>query len=345
MRMLRRTLARLFSSDLAIDLGTTNTLVYVRGLGVVLNEPSFVALDPTDGSVLAAGQEAKAMLGRAPGSIQVLRPLRHGVIADFDGAEKMLKYFIARAHAGRSLLYPRIVFSVPSGITQVEARAVRATGRQTGAREVYLVQQALAAAIGAGLPIQEPGANMVVNLGGGTMEVAVLSLADIVYCKCLRIAGDEMNETIIQHMKKGYNLLIGEWLAEEIKIRLGSAAPRDTEGQPMEVRGRSLIDGLPKRIAIADGEIREALRDPVSAIVDAVHACLESTPPELAADLIDRGITLTGGGAQLPGLDLLLQEETGLSVRIDADPLTCVVRGAGRVLEELDLLARVALPA
>ncbi len=345
MRMLRRTLARLFSTDLAIDLGTANTLVYIRGLGVVLNEPSIVALDPTDGSVLAAGHEAKAMLGRAPGSIQVLRPLRHGVIADFDGTEKMLKYFIARAHAGRSLLYPRIVFSVPSGITQVEARAVRGTGRQTGAREVYLVQQALAAAIGAGLPIQEPGANMVVNIGGGTIEVAVLSLADIVYCKGLRIAGDEMNETIIQHMKKGYNLLIGEGLAEEIKIRLGSAAPQDTDGQPMEVRGRSLIDGLPRRIVITGGEIREALRDPVSAIVDAVHACLESTPPELAADLVDRGITLTGGGAQLPGLDLLLHEKTGLAVSIGADPLTCVVRGAGRVLEDLDLLARVPLPA
>lgn len=345
LRTSRRALARFLSTDLAIDLGTTNTLVYVRGLGVVLNEPSVVALNPTDGSVLAAGHEAKAMLGREPSGVQVIRPLRHGVIADFDSTEKMLRDFVARIHPARTLFRPRIVLSVPWSITQVEARAVRELGHQTGARETYLVQQPLAAAIGAGLPIEEPTASMVVDIGGGTTEVAVLSLADIVYCKSVRISGDEMNDTIIQYVRKSYSLLIGERLAEDVKIQLGSAAPLKRAAQPLEVRGRSLIDGLPKRVVITGAEVREALRDAVTAIVNAVHACLEATPPELAADLVDEGITLTGGGAQLTHLDVLLHQETGLPVRLSADPVTCVVRGAGKILDELGTLRTGAIPA
>jgi rod shape-determining protein MreB len=341
--MLLRALAHVFSEDLAIDLGTANTLVYVRGKGIVLNEPSVVALSHRDHSLLAVGEEAKAMLGRAPGSIDVLRPLRHGVIADFDVAEKMLNYFIRKAHRRQSLVHPRIVLTVPSEITQVEKRAVRDSAREAGAREVYLIEEPMAAAIGAGLPIEAPGAHMIVDIGGGTTEVAIMSLAGLVYGKSVRIAGDEMNEAVIQHMRRTYNLLIGERQAEEVKIKLGSAAPSGSESEKMEVKGRDLIDGFPKIIVVTGDEVREALRESVGAIVAAVHTCLEQAPPELAADMVDTGITLTGGGALLRGLDRLLREETALPITVSADPLTCVVRGAGKLLDTLDLLRRVAI--
>jgi len=340
-----RALGWVFSNDLAVDLGTANTLVYVRGEGIVLNEPSVVAINQKDHSLLAVGHEAKAMLGRAPGSIQVVRPLRHGVIADFDTTEKMLSYFITKVHRGPSLVHPRVVVTVPSGITQVEKRAVRDSARQAGAREVYLIEEPVAAAIGAGLPIQEPGAHMIADIGGGTTEVAIMSLASIVYCKSVRVAGDEMNEAIIQHMKRNYNLLIGERRAEEIKITLGSAYLKGNEAQMAEVKGRDLIDGLPKTVVVTSEEVQEALRDPVMAIVGAVHACLEQAPPELAADLVDKGIVLTGGGALLRGLDALLHEETDLTITVSDDPLTCVAHGAGKLLDELDLLKRVAIAA
>jgi rod shape-determining protein MreB len=341
--MLLRALAQLFSEDLAVDLGTANTLVYVRGKGIVLNEPSVVAISQRDHSLLAVGEEAKAMLGRAPGSIGVLRPLRHGVIADFDVTEKMLNYFIRKVHRRRSLVHPRIVLTVPSEITQVEKRAVRDAAREAGAREVYLVEEPMAAAIGAGLPIEAPGAHMIVDIGGGTTEVAIMSLAGIVYGKSVRIAGDEMNEAVIQHMRRAYNLLIGERQAEDVKIRLGSAAASGRETEKMEVKGRDLIDGFPKIIMVSSDEIREALREPVRAIVEAVHSCLEQAPPELAADMVDTGITLTGGGALLRGLDQLLRAETALPITISTDPLTCVVRGAGKLLDSLDLLRRLAI--
>jgi rod shape-determining protein MreB len=341
--MLLRALAQVFSEDLAVDLGTANTLVYVRGKGIVLNEPSVVAISQKDHSLLAVGQEAKAMLGRAPGSIDVRRPLRHGVIADFDVAEKMLNYFIRKVHRRQSLARPRIVLTVPSEITQVEKRAVRDSAREAGAREVYLIEEPMAAALGAGLPIEAPGAHMIVDIGGGTTEVAIMSLAGIVYGKSLRIAGDEMNEAVIQHMRRTYNLLIGERQAEEVKIKLGSAGPSGSESEKMEVKGRDLIDGFPRGIVVTSEEVREALREPVGAIVAAVRTCLEQAPPELAADMIDTGITLTGGGALLRGLDRLLRQETALPITVSDDPLTCVVRGAGKLLDTLDLLRRVAI--
>jgi len=343
--MLISLLAGLFSNDLAIDLGTANTLVYVRGEGIVMNEPSIVAIHQADHSVLAVGHEAKAMLGRTPGNITAIRPLKDGVIADFDVTEKMLHYFINKVHRRRTLVHPRIVIGVPSGITQVEKRAVRDSAMQAGAREVYLIEEPMAAAIGAGLPIQEPGGNMIVDMGGGTTEVAVISLSGIVYSKSVRIAGDEMDEAIVQYIKKHYNLLVGERRAEEIKIKLGSAYPMGGERMTMEVKGRDLIDGIPKTIVVTDEEIREALREPVMAIVDTVRTCLERTPPELAADIVDKGIVVSGGGALLRGLDLLLHEQTGLPIRVSDDPLTCVVRGAGALLDNVKLLARVALPS
>ncbi|HUM16703.1 MAG TPA: rod shape-determining protein [Candidatus Nitrosotalea sp.] len=342
--MVLRALAQMFSEDLAVDLGTANTLVYVRGEGIVLNEPSVVAVSHKDLSLLAVGEEAKAMLGRAPGSVGVFRPLRHGVIADFDITEKMLNYFIRKVHRRQSLVHPRVVLSVPSEITQVEKRAVRTSAREAGAREVYLIEEPMAAALGAGLPIEAPGAHMIVDIGGGTTEVAVMSLAGIVYGKSLRVAGDEMNEAVIQYMRRTYNLLIGERQAEAVKITLGSAASSGTESEKMEVKGRDLIEGFPNRIVVTSDEIREAIREPVAAIVAAVHACLEQAPPELAADMVDTGITLTGGGALLRGLDQLLHEETALPITISEDPLTCVVRGAGKLLDTLDLLRRVAIP-
>jgi rod shape-determining protein MreB and related proteins len=343
--MLPRAIGRLFPSDLAVDLGTANTLVFVPGQGVVVNEPSIVAVHTSDRSVLAVGTSAKAMLGRAPGTIEVIRPLRHGVIADYDTTEKMLNHFIRQAHQSRSIAHPRVVISVPSGITQVERRAVQESATEAGARKVYLVAEPVAAALGAGLPVSEPGANLIVDIGGGTTEIAVISLSGIVYSKSVRIAGDEMDEAIVQYIKKHYNLLVGERRAEEIKIKLGSAYPMGGERMTMEVKGRDLIDGIPKTIVVTDEEIREALREPVMAIVDTVRTCLERTPPELAADIVDKGIVLTGGGALLRGLDLLLRQETDLPITVGDDPLSCVALGTGKVLDELELLKKVAIPA
>jgi rod shape-determining protein MreB len=340
--MLQRVLARIFQRDLAIDLGTANTLVYVPGRGIVLDEPSIVAIRVSDRSVLAVGTQAKAMLGRAPGSIEVIRPLRHGVIADYDTTEKMLHHFIRHAHRARRPVYPRVVISVPSGITQVERRAVQESAVHAGARRVYLVPEPVAAAIGAGLPIAEPGANMVVDVGGGTTEVAVISLSGIVHSTSLRVGGDDMNEAIAQHVRKTHGLLIGERRAEEIKIALGSAFPQRNDASRMAVKGRDLTRGLPRTVEVTVAEIRDALREPIAAIVQAVRVCLEQTPPELAADIVDKGITLTGGGALLPGIDQLLGQETALPIAVDGDPLSCVVRGAGNVLDDAAFLDRVA---
>ncbi len=337
-------LVGMFSNDMAVDLGTANTLVYLKGAGIVLNEPSIVTLHQADHTILAVGKEAKAMLGRTPGNILVIRPLKDGVIADFDVTEKMLHYFISKVHRRKTLFAPRIVIGIPSGITQVEKRAVRDSAMQAGAREVYLIEEPMAAAIGAGLPIQEPGGNMIVDIGGGTTEVAVISLSGTVYCKSVRIAGDEMDEAIIQYIRKNYNLLVGERRAEEIKIRLGSAYPTGSEKQTIEVKGRDLIDGIPKTIEVSEEEIREALREPVRTIVETVRTALEHTPPELAADIVDKGIVVTGGGALLRGLDLLLRQETNLPITIADDPLCCVALGTGKVLDELDLLKKVAIP-
>ncbi len=334
----------MFSNDMAVDLGTANTLVYLKGAGIVLNEPSIVALHQADHSILAVGREAKAMLGRTPGNILAIRPLKDGVIADFDVTEKMLHYFISKVHRRKTLVRPRIVIGVPSGITQVEKRAVRDSAMQAGAREVYLIEEPMAAALGAGLPIQEPSGNMIVDIGGGTTEVAVISLSGTVYCKSVRVAGDEMDEAIVQYIRKNYNLLVGERRAEEIKIRLGSAYPTGGEKQTVEVKGRDLIDGIPKTIVITEDEIREALREPVMTIVETVRTALEHTPPELAADIVDKGIVLTGGGALLRGLDLLLRQETNLPITVADDPLSCVALGTGKVLDELALLKKVAIP-
>jgi rod shape-determining protein MreB len=324
--MLSDRLFGLFSSDLAIDLGTANTLVFVRGRGIVLNEPSIIAIRRTDNEVIGVGHEAKAMLGRTPENIQALRPLKDGVIADFDVTERMLKYFIERARqisSGRKRAWvldrPRVVVGVPSGITQVEKRAVRDATLQAGAREVYLIEEPTAAAIGAGLPIHEPGGHLVVDIGGGTTEVAVISMSGTVYCNSVRIAGDEMDEAIIQHIRKHYRLLVGERRVEEIKIALGSAHPEAMERTSMEVKGRDLVDGVPKTLVITDEEIREALREPVMTIVETVRTCLERTPPELAADIIEKGVVLTGGGALLRGIDWLLQHVTQLPVRVADD--------------------------
>jgi rod shape-determining protein MreB len=342
--MLFNLVAGFFSNDMAIDLGTANTLVYVKGQGIVLNEPSIVAIHQPDNTVLAVGKEAKAMVGRTPENIVAIRPLKDGVIADFDVTEKMLGYFIRRVHKRRTLVRPRIVIGVPSGITQVEKRAVRDSAMQAGAREVYLIAEPMAAAIGAGMPITEPGGNMIVDIGGGTTEVAVISLSGIVYSRSVRIAGDEMDEAIAQYIRKNYNLLVGERRAEDIKIKLGSAYPTGGERRTVEVKGRDLIDGIPKTIVIGDDEIREALRETIMTIVDACRTALERTPPELAADIVDKGIVLTGGGALMRGLDLLLRQETNLPITVADDPLSSVVLGTGKVLEELNLLKKVAIP-
>lgn len=338
-------LAGLFSTDLAIDLGTANTLIYVKGKGIVANEPSVVAVQ-NDGRggkrVLAVGKEAKLMLGRTPGSIVAIRPMKDGVIADFEVTEAMLRYFIRKVHNRRTLVKPRIIVCVPFGITEVEKRAVRESAESAGAREVYLIEEPMAAAIGAGLPITEPSGNMIVDIGGGTTEVAVISLAGIVFSKSTRVGGDKMDEAIVQYMKRTYNLLIGERTAEMIKVTLGSAYPGE-EKMTMEVKGRDLVAGIPKTITISDDEIREALAEPINAIVEAVKIALERTPPELAADIVDKGIVLAGGGAELRNLDILLREETGLPVIVAEDPLTCVVLGSGKALDELDLLKRVAV--
>ena len=340
--MMRRALSALFPSELAVDLGTANTLVYVPGQGIVVNEPSIVAVHSGDRSVLAVGTQAKAMLGRAPGSIEVIRPLRHGVIADYDSTEKMLHHFIRRTHQVGSLARPRIVISVPSGITQVERRAVQESATHAGASRVYLIAEPVAAALGAGLPVTEPGANLVVDVGGGTTEIAVISLSGIVYSASVRIGGDDMNDAIAIHVRKSHGLLIGERRAEEIKIALGSAYQLPDETPAMPIKGRDLASGLPRTVFITAAEVRDALREPVTAIVEAVRRCLEQTPPELAADVVDQGITLTGGGSLLPGLDRLLGRETELPITVSKDPLTCVVRGAGQVLDDSVFLERVA---
>src|SRR3989449_3688006 len=325
--------AEQFSDDLAIDLGTANTLMFVRGEGIVRHEPCVVAIHEADQSIIAVGREAKAMPGRTPGNIRVIRPLKDGVIADFDITEKMLGYFISQTHRRyRTILRPRVVVGVPSGITQVERRAVRDAAMHAGARAVYLVEQPVAAAMGAGLPIQEPGGNLIVDIGGGTTEVAVISLAGVIYCKSVRIAGDQMDEAIRQHIRKHYKLLIGERRAEEIKINLGSAYPWEGEQRTMEVKGRDLVDGFPKAVVLTEDEIREALRDSVMTIVETVRTCLEQTPPELAADIVDTGIVITGGGGPLPGLDPPLGQENQLSVGGAHDPQCFVALRGGRVV-------------
>ena len=332
----------LFSNDLSIDLGTANTLVYQKGKGIVMDEPSVVAVHKDTNRVLAVGKEAKNMLGRTPGSIVAIRPMRDGVIANFEITEAMLRYFIQKVHNRKTLVRPRIVISVPSGITQVEKRAVRDSAQSAGAREVYLVEEPMAAAIGAGMPIQEPSGNMIVDIGGGTTEVAVISLSGIGFAKSIRIAGDEMDEAIVNYVKRKYNLLIGERTAEQIKIEIGSAFPQETR-QTLDVKGRDLVAGIPRTQSISDAEIREAMLEPVNAIIDTIKIALERTPPELAADIVDKGIVLAGGGALLRGLDALIREETGLPITIAEDPLTCVVIGTGKVLDELDLLRQIQI--
>jgi len=330
------------SNDLAIDLGTAYTLVYVKGQGIVMREPSIVAMNMKTGRIEAVGTEAKEMLGRTPGNIQAIKPMKDGVIADFEHTERMLDYFIKKAHNRKLVVRPRIVICVPSQITQVEKRAVRDSAYRAKASYVAMVEEPMAAAIGAGMPITEPTGNLIVDIGGGTTDVAVISMAGIVYSRTVRVAGNEMDEAIIQYVKKRYNLLIGERTAEEVKIRLGSAYPLEEENSA-EIKGRDLVEGIPKTVLVSAEEIREALSETVSVIIDAVKQALEQTPPELAADIVDRGIVLTGGGALLKNLDKRLREETGLPVLIADDPLSSVVLGAGKMLVDFDLLKRVAI--
>ncbi|MBN2141447.1 MAG: rod shape-determining protein [Desulfovibrionaceae bacterium] len=332
-----------FSNDLAIDLGTANTLVYVKGKGVLLREPSVVAVkkDGRGGkAVLAVGAEAKRMLGRTPGNIVAIRPMKDGVIADFEVTEAMLRHFISKVHNSRRLVRPRIMICVPTGITQVEKRAVKESAQSAGAREVYLIDEPMAAAIGANLPITEPTSNMIVDIGGGTTEIAVISLSGIVYAKSVRMGGDKMDEAIMQHVKRKYNMLIGEGTAEEIKVTIGSAYPVEDEGE-MEVKGRDLVTGIPQNRLITAEEVREAISEQVEGIVQGVRVALEQTPPELAADIVDRGIVLTGGGAMLKGLDRLLQHETQLPITVVDDPLSAVVLGSGKALDNLDLYKEI----
>lgn len=332
-----------FSNDLAIDLGTANTLVFVKGRGIVLSEPSVVAVHKDsrgEKKVLAVGAEAKKMLGRTPGNIVAIRPMRDGVIADFDVTEVMLRHFILSVHNRRTLVRPRIIISVPSGITQVERRAVRETVESAGAREIYLIEEPMAAAIGAGLPITEPISSMIVDIGGGTTEVAVISLAGIVYCKSVRVAGDRMDEEIVQYLKRKYSLLVGERTAEIIKTTIGCAYP-DNEVKKIDVKGRDLISGIPKIIEVNSEEVREAVAEALSLIVEAIKDALENAPPELAGDIVDRGIVLTGGGALLRNIDVLLRQETGLPITVADDPLSAVARGAGMALDQLDILKEV----
>jgi rod shape-determining protein MreB len=334
-----------FSNDLAIDLGTANTIVYVKGKGIVLNEPSVVAVHQDSRGikkVLAVGNEAKNMLGRTPGNIVAIRPMRDGVIADFDITEAMLKHFILCVHNRKSLVRPRIIVAVPSGITQVERRAVREAVESAGAREIYLIEEPMAAAIGAGLPVSEPTSSMVVDIGGGTTEVAVISLSGIVYSKSVRVAGDKIDEAIVQYMKRKHNLLIGERTAEIIKIEIGCAYPFE-EMKFGSIKGRDLISGIPKITETNSEEIREAINEQVTFIVEAIKDTLENSPPELAGDIVDRGIVLTGGGALLANIDILIREETGLPITITDDPLSAVARGAGMALDQLSVLKDIAL--
>ena len=330
-----------FSTDIGIDLGTANTLVYVRDHGIVLREPSVVAIQAGTSHVLAVGEEAKRMLGRTPGNIQAIRPMKDGVIADFEITEAMLRYFISKVHNRRAGIKPRVIVAVPSGITEVEKRAVKDSATHAGARDVYLIEEPMAAAIGVGLPVQEPAGNMIVDIGGGTTEVAIISLAGIVLSRSVRVAGDELDEAIIQYMKRAYNLEIGPRMAEDIKVKVGSGYPLEQE-LTMEVKGRDLIAGLPKTLTVTSEEIRESLQEPISTIVDSVRITLERCPPELSADLVDRGLVLAGGGALLRGFDKLLSEETGLPVHVAEDPLSAVAEGTGKCLNELKFLRQVA---
>ncbi len=332
----------LFSNDMGVDLGTATTLVFVKGEGVVLCEPSVVAIRKDTARVEAVGEEAKRMLGRTPGNISAIRPMKDGVIADFEVTEAMLRYFIKKVHHRRVLRRPRLVIAIPSGITEVEKRAVKDSAERAGAREVFLMEEPVAAAIGVGLPIQEPIGNMIIDIGGGTTEIAVISLAGIVFSKSIRIGGDEMDDAIVEYLKKTYNLMVGERTAEEIKIKIGSGYPLDDE-MTLEVKGRDLVVGLPKTVTITSEEIREALQEPLRAIVEATKISLERTPPELAADLIEHGIVLAGGGSLLRGLDRLISEETGLPVHIADDPLTAVAQGTGKVLDMPRLLKDVTV--
>lgn len=332
----------MLSNDLAIDLGTANILIYIKGRGIVCSEPSVVAINNDTKEVLAVGSEAKSMLGRTPANIVAIRPMKDGVIANFEVTEKMLRYFIQKVNKRRSIVRPRIVICVPSGVTQVEKRAVKDSAIQAGAREVYLIEEPMAAAIGSGLPIQEPCGNMIVDIGGGTTEVAVISLSGIVYANSVRVGGDELDEAIVNYIKRKYNLLIGISTAEQIKIKIGSAFDLE-ENMNIEIKGRDLVNGIPKTIEVTDLEIREALEEAVSKIVEAVKVALEKTPPELAADIVDRGIVLTGGGALLKGIDKRLSVETGLPILISDDPLTAVALGAGKALDEINLLRKVSI--
>ncbi len=337
-----RSVFSLFSSDLAIDLGTSNTLVFSHGKGIVVNEPSIVAINKVSGQVVAVGREAKEMLGRTPGNVVAIKPMKDGVIADFKVTEKMLTHFIQKAHSRHVLVRPRIVIGVPSEITPVEKRAVQDTAYRAGAGEVYLVEQAMAAAIGAGLPIEKPLGNMVVDIGGGTTDIAVISMSGIVYSRSARVAGNEMDEAVMQYLKRKYNLLVGERTAEQIKMEIGSAYPLE-KPLTIEVKGRNLIEGLPRTVTIDDSEIRESLSECVATIVNAVRVAVERTPPELSADISDRGIVLTGGGALLKNLDKRIREETGLPVSIADDPLASVVFGTGKMLSDFRLLRRVCI--
>jgi len=337
-----RSVLSLLSNDLAIDLGTANTLVYVRGKGIVVSEPSIIAVNQKTGKVEAVGKEAKEMLGRTPGNIIIIRPMKDGVIADFEHTEKMLDHFIKKAHNRTLGVRPRIVIGVPSEITQVEKRAVKDSAYRARASEVYLVEQAMMAAVGAGLPVTEPTGNMVVDIGGGTTDVAVISMAGIVYGRSVRIAGNKMDEDIVQYIKRKYNLLVGERTAEEIKINIGSAFPLEEE-LTMEIKGRDLVEGIPKTLVISDEEIREALSETVTTIIEAVRMALEQTPPELSADIVDKGIVLTGGGALLKNLDKRLREETGLPVSMADDPLAAVVLGTGKMLNDFNLLRKISI--
>jgi len=332
----------LFSNDMGIDLGTATTLVFVKGEGVVLCEPSVVAIERGTSHVLAVGEEAKRMLGRTPGNIIAIRPMKDGVISDFEITEAMLRYFIKKVHHRKVLVRPRIVIAIPSGITEVEKRAVKDSAERAGAREVFLIEEPIAAAIGVGLPIQEPIGNMIIDIGGGTTEIAVISLCGTVFSKSIRIGGDEMNEAVIEYLKKTYNLMVGERTSEEIKIKIGSAYPLEEE-MSMEVKGRDLVAGLPKTVTITSEEIRESLQEPLRAILEVVKISLERTPPELAADLIDHGIVMAGGGSLLRGLDKLISEETGLPVHITDDPVTAVANGTGIVLSEIQYLKKVTV--
>lgn len=331
----------MFARDMGIDLGTANTLVAVKGRGIVLQEPSVVALDRDTKVPMSVGLSAKQMIGRTPGNIIAVRPMKDGVIADFDITATMLKYFINKAQPRRTPFRPRVVISVPSGVTGVERRAVQDAALQAGAREAYILEEPMAAAIGAGLPVEEPTGSMVVDIGGGTTEVAIISLGGLVTARSIRVAGDEMDEAIVQYIKRSYNMLIGERTGEEIKITIGSAYPHEEEGT-MDVRGRDLVTGLPRTLRITAEEIRKALAEPVAAIIEAIKVTLENTPPELAADIMDRGIVMTGGGSLLKGLDLLVSKETGMPVHLADEPLLCVVRGTSKVLEEIHILKRAA---